>query len=82
MGEGLSVPLPPYLSPPYFAMLSGSLSSSPRPALAGACGEVGLLGPPLFRPGEESPGRAHSQSRTIGKKKKKKEKKNLEPLLH
>lgn len=29
MGEGLSVPLPPYLSPPYFAMLSGSLSTQP-----------------------------------------------------
>lgn len=33
---------------------------SPRPPLAGACGEVGLLGPPLFRPGEESPERARS----------------------
>lgn len=29
MGRGLSVPLPPYLSPPYFSMPSGSLSTQP-----------------------------------------------------
>ncbi|KAK5886196.1 hypothetical protein CesoFtcFv8_017252 [Champsocephalus esox] len=41
MGEGLSVPLPPYLSPPYFSMLSGSLSTQPPAPLAGPVGKLG-----------------------------------------
>lgn len=53
MGEGLSVPLPPYLSPPYFSMLSGSLSTQPPASSHWACGEAGLLGPPLFWPGRK-----------------------------
>lgn len=47
---------------------------SPRPPLAGACGEVGLLGPPLFRPGEESPERARSLRVGLSKKKKERKK--------
>lgn len=39
MGEGLTVPLPPYLSPPYFSMPSGSLSTQPQ-----ACSQKGLWG--------------------------------------
>lgn len=48
---------------------------SPRPPLAGACGEVGLLGPPLFRPGEESPERARSKRVALSEKEEREKRK-------
>lgn len=35
---------------------------SPRPSLAGACGEAGLLGPPLFWPGRKVRRKPRAQS--------------------
>lgn len=49
---------PPYLSPPYFRQLSGSLSAQPPACSPRACGEAGLQGLPLFWSGEKSPERA------------------------
>lgn len=75
MGEGLSVPLPPYLSPPYFSMLSGSLSTQPP-----ASSHRGLWG--SWAPGSaivlawggKSGESSELESGTIKKKKRKKEK--------
>lgn len=72
MGEDLTVPLPPYLSPPYFSMLSGSLSTQPP-----ACSQKGLWGSKapgsaIVQAWEESPARAPSKRQGILKKKKKK----------
>lgn len=84
MGEGLSVPPPPYLSPPYFAMLSGSLSTQPpassRRGLWGSWAPGSAIVPAWGGKSGES---SQLESGTIKKKEeRKKEKKNLEPLLH
>lgn len=81
MGEGLSVPLPPYLSPPYFSMLSGSLSTQPpassRRGLWGSWAPGSAI---VLAWGGKSGESSELESGTI--KKKKERKKNLEPLLH
>lgn len=74
MGEDLTVPLPPYLSPPYFSMLSGSLSTQPP-----ACSQTGLWGSKapgsaIVQAWEESPERAARKQESGNTKKKKKKK--------
>ncbi|KAK5857316.1 hypothetical protein PBY51_010570 [Eleginops maclovinus] len=58
MGEGLSVPLPPYLSPPYFSMLSGSLSTQPPASSHRGLWGSWAPGPAIVLAWEESPERA------------------------
>lgn len=58
MGEGLSVLLPPYLSPPYFSMLSGSLSTQPPASSRWGLWGSWAPGPAIVLAWEGSPERA------------------------
>lgn len=58
VGEGLSVPLPPYLSPPYFGGLSGSLSTQPPASSRWSLWGSLAPGPTIVLAWEESPERA------------------------
>ena len=75
MGEGLSVPLPPYLSPPYFSTLSGSLSIQPPASSCRGLWGSWAPGPAIVLAWEESPERALKAREWEYKKKRKK--KNL-----
>lgn len=58
MGEGLSVPLPPYLSPPYFRVPSGSLSTQPPASSHQGLWGSWAPGPAIVLAWEKSPARA------------------------
>lgn len=81
MGDGLSVLLPPYLSPPYFSALWSHSVPSPWPLLTRACGEAGLLGPSLFRLGRKVQRESRKLRDREFKEEEEKREKN-QPLLH
>lgn len=58
MGEGLSVPLPPYQPRPYFSMLSGSLSTQPPASSRRGLWGSWAPGPAIVLAWEGSPERA------------------------
>ena len=72
MGEGLSVPLPPYLSPPYFSTLSGSLSIQPPASSRRGLWGSWAPGPAIVLAWEESPERALKAREWEYKKKERK----------